>query len=235
MEPKTANRKLETGNLRLAAWLACALLLAAAAARGAAKEAGEKGVFHIVVDGREIGVERFEIAPVPQGLRATAELQMQVEGVGRMVETSTLLLRGGIEPIKYERVQKSPKHGTVTVDFGPEKASAHYKTSEGGTQDMAFYVPKDVVVLDTNFFHHYTLLVRQYDFIKSGPQHMNVLVPQEASPGMVRVEYAGPDQGLRKLTATTDAMQIEIWTNDAGQVMKLAAPAAKVEVTREVK
>jgi len=152
-----------------------------------------------------------------------------------MTETATLLLRGGTEPIKYERVQKSPKHGSATVDFGPEKASAHYKTSEGGTQDMEYYVPKNVVVLDTNFFHHYTFLVRQYDFIRGGPQHINVLIPQEASPGLVRVEYIGADQGLRKLAATTDAMEILIWTNDAGQIMKLAAPEAKVEVTREVK
>lgn len=197
--------------------------------------AADRGVFHIVANGKEIGTERFEIGTAPQGVRATAELQIQIEGIGKMVETSTLLLRGGIEPIKYERIQKSPKHGSVTLDFGPEKASAHYKTNEGETKDMEYYVPKNVVVLDTNFFHHYTFLIRQYDFIKGGPQHINVLIPQEASPGMVRVEYAGMDGALRKLVATTDAMEIIIWANDAGQVMKLAAPEAKVEVTREAK
>jgi len=203
---------------------------------GAAPAAApERGVFHIAVDGKEIGIERFEIASVPEGVRATAELQIQMPGAPRMTETAVLLLRGGNEPIKYERTQKSPKRGSATVEFGPEKAAAHYKTAEGGTQDMDFYVPQNVVVLDTNFFHHYTFLVRHYDFLKGGPQHMNVLIPQEASPGMVRVEYAGADQGLRKLTATTDAMEIEIWATDAGQVMKLSAPEARVEVTREMK
>ncbi len=211
------------------------VLFAACPSIAGTQGATERGVFHIVANGREIGTERFEIGPAPEGLRATAELTVQAEGGGKMTETSTLLLRGGTEPIRYERVQKSPKHGSATVTFGAEKASAHYKTSEGGTQDMDYYVPKNVVVLDTNFFHHYTFLVRQYDFIKGGPQHINVLIPQEASPGMVRVEYVGPDQGLRKLTATTDAMEIEIWANDAGQIMKLAAPDAKVEVTREAK
>lgn len=211
-------------------WLFSLLLVAPPLAAQA-----EKGVFHITADGHEIGVERFEIAPAPEGILATAELQISAPGGGKMTETSTLLLRRSFEPLKYDRVQKSPKHGSADVVFGPDKASAHYKTSEGGVQDMDFYVPKNVVVLDTNFFHHYTFLLRQYDFVKGGVQHMNVLVPQEASPGLVRVEFTGNDQSLRKLVAHTDALDIEIWANDAGQIMKLAVPAAKVEITREQK
>ncbi len=198
-----------------------------------AADAVDRGVFHIVADGKEIGVERFEITPTPEGTKATGELQITLAGT-RTTETCTLLLRG-VEPVRYERVQRSPKHGSASVVFGPEKAAAHYKTSEGGTQEMDFYVPKNVVVLDTNFFHHYALLLRQYDFLKGGAQHLNVLVPQEASPGMIRVEYTGNDGGLRKLTAATDSLEIEMWANDAGQIMKLAVPEAKVEITREGK
>ncbi len=196
----------------------------------------DRGVFHISANGQEIGVERFEIAPTREGaLQATAELQITQEGVGRLTETATLLLRRGIEPISYERVQKSPKRGIASLTFGPDKVSAHYKTTQGGVQDMEFYVPKDVVVLDTNFFHHYTFLVRQYDFVKGGRQHMSVLVPQEASPGMVNVEYLGQDQSLRKLVARTDELEIHIWADDAGRIMKIQVPAAKVEVIREIK
>lgn len=228
--------RLNTRHWKLGRLLALLLLVSCPLIpAGPEPAATDRGVFHIVANGREIGIERFEIGPVPQGVRATAELQIQIEGVGKMTETATLLLRGGIEPIQYERIQKSPKRGSATVEFGPEKATAHYKMDGGGTRDMEFYVPQNVVVLDTNFFHHYTFLVRQYDFIRGGPQHINVLIPQEASPGLVRLEYTGAEQGLRKLTATTDAMEIVIWTNDAGQIMKLSAPEAKVEVTREVK
>ncbi len=201
----------------------------------AADRAADRGVFHINSNGREIGLERFEIAPSPEGVRATGELQISVEGVGRMNESSVLVLRRGLEPTSYERHQKSPKRASATVVFGPEKAAAQYRRPEGDTQDMEFFVPKNVVVLDTNFFHHYTFLVRQYDFVKGGPQHMNVLVPQEASPGMIRLEYTGMDQSLRKLVAHTDELQIEIWVDEAGRVMKLVVPAAKVEVIREVK
>lgn len=242
-----ATNKLSTAsrNCRSRTWL---LLLCAVGPLGAppggsfsaaqqppVQRGADRGVFHILSNGREIGVERFEIVPTAEGVRATAELQISLEGTGRMTETATLVLRRGVEPASYERIQKSPKRGSAIVTFGPDKASAHYKTTQGGVQDMEYFVPKNVVVLDTNFFHHYTFLIRRYDFLKGGPQHIDVLVPQEAAPGMVRVEFIGADQSLRKLVAHTDELDIEIWADDAGRLMKLAVPAAKVEVIREAK
>ncbi len=195
--------------------------------------ARDRGTFHILSNGREIGTESFEIGPASDGVRATAVLQISVEGTGRMSETATLLLRRGNEPATYERLQKSPKRASATVSFGPTKANAQYKMPEEGTRDMEFVVPKNVVVLDTNFFHHYTFLVGQYDFLKGGAQQFQVLIPQEASPGVVRLEFIGADQSWRKLVARTDELEIEIWADDSGRVMKLAVPAAKVEVVRK--
>jgi hypothetical protein len=195
----------------------------------------ERGVFHIIADGREIGTERFEIAPTENGVRATAELQITQKEVGHVVETATLTLAAGVEPTRYERVQKSPKRGSVTATFADEKASVHYVMTDGQTHDVEFKVPRNVVILDTNFFHHYTFLVRHYDFLKGGQQHMTVLVPQEGLPGVVTVEYVGPDQALRKLVAHTDELDIQLWTDDAGRIVRLAVPAANVEITRAAK
>ena len=221
--------------LLCAAW---SLVAAPGGAAGQAKPpapAPDRGVFHISSNGREIGLERFEIGPSPEGVLAKAELQISIEGAGRMSETAALVLRRGVEPASYERIQKSPKRASATVVFGPEKAAVQYKTPDGDTQDMEFFLPRNVVVLDTNFFHHYTFLVRQYDFLKGGPQQFNVLVPQEASPGMVKLEYVGSDQSLRKLVMRTDELEIEIWADDAGRLIKLAVPSAKVEVVRATK
>jgi len=214
----------------------CALcVLCAFVVNGSAQVAVERGVFHITLNGKEIGTERFEIAPTNQGVRATAELQITQPEVGRVVETATLVLAGGNEPTHYERIQKAPKGGSVTMTYADEIAAVHYVTPEGQIQDVEFKVPKNVLILDTNFFHHYTFLVRHYDFLKSGRQHMTVLVPQEGLPGVVTVEYVGPDQSLRKLVAHTDQLDIELWADDAGRVMKLRVPAANVEITRESK
>jgi len=195
----------------------------------------DRGVFRIQSDGQPIGTERFEITPSGDGLRVTGELNLNVSGVGRMTETSTLALRGGVEPVNYERVQKSPKRQSILVTFDGKKADAQYRTAEAGNQQIEFFVPRDVVVLDTNFFHHYTFLVRRYDFLTGGRQHVNILIPQEATPGMISLEYAGADQSLRKLVARTDELEIEIWADEAGRVMKLNVPAAKVEVVRETR
>jgi len=214
----------------------CALcVLCAFVVNGSAQVGVERGVFHITLNGKEIGTERFEIAPTNQGLRATGELQITQPEVGRVVETATLVLAGGNEPKHYERIQKAPKRGSVTMTYTGETAAVHYVTPDGQIQDVEFKVPKNVLILDTNFFHHYTFLVRHYDFLQGGRQHMTVLVPQEGLPGVVTVEYAGPDQSLRKLLAHTDQLDIELWTDDAGRVMKLRVPAANVEVTREAK
>jgi hypothetical protein len=203
-------------------------------AAGESAAAGtERGVFQIKVGGRTIGSERFEIVPTAEGLRARGELQISQEGVGKLTETATLVLRADLQPAHYERIQKAPKRGSAVLTFATEKATAMYRTTQGGTQEMEFHLPANVVVLDTNFFHHYTILVRRYDFVRGGAQHFGVLVPQEASPGMIRVEFGGADQGLRKLVAHTDEVEIHIWANDAGQIQKLSVPDASVEVVRE--
>lgn len=199
------------------------------------KSSVDRGVFHINADGRQIGTERFEIAPSPEGIRATAELSLTADNAARTQETAVLILRRGVEPASYERVQRSPKRGSASLTFGPDKCVAQYKVPDGEPRDMEFFLPKNVTVLDTNFFHHYTFLLRQYDFVRGGVQQMNVLVPQEAMPGMVRVEYTGADQSLRKVVVRTDALEIEVWADDAGRIMRLAVPSAKVEVVREVK
>lgn len=198
-------------------------------------QAVERGVFHILSGGKEIGTERFEIAPTDKGIRATGELQITQPEIGRVTESATLVLAGGTDPASYERVQKAPKRGSVIVAFTGEAAAVRYVMPDGKTQDVEFKVPRNVVILDTNFFHHYTFLVRHYDFLRGGEQHISVLVPQEGLPGVVTVQYAGPEQGLRKLVAHTDALDIELWTDDAGHVMKLAVPAANVEITRTEK
>ena len=209
--------------------LAIALLLAPAVLQAQR----DRGTFQILSAGREIGTESFEITSSSEGLKAQGTLQIVGDGGVRMTENAILLIRRGYEPASYERIQKSPRKASVTLAFKDGKASAQYKTPED-TRDVEFQkLPKNVVILDTNFFHHYTFLVAQYDFLKSGRQEMTALIPQEASPGAVTLEYAGADQGLRKLVARTDELEIEIWSDDAGRVMRLAVPAARVEVVRK--
>ncbi len=194
----------------------------------------DSGVFRILSNGQQIGTERFQIETVPTGYRAHGELRLKMPDGGEASETATLDLNRNLDATGYARIQKSPKKAGVTVAFDSDRVRAHYRTPEGES-DYEYYLERGVVILDTNFFHHYSVLLQRYDFAKGAAQHISVFVPQEASPGMMLVEYVGKDEGLDKWAAKTDVLEIQLWTNEARHLVKLAVPSAKVEVVRETK
>ena len=196
--------------------------------------AHDRGIFRILSNGQQIGTERFEINSTADGYRAHGEIRVKLPNAAEASETASLTLNRSLEVTSYERLQKSPKKASVTVQFDPDRARAHYRAPEGES-DYEYYLERKVVVLDTNFFHHFTFLLQQYDFVRGGAQHISVFVPQEASPGMVLVEYVGKDEGRDKWVAKTEALEIHLWTDEARHLVKLAVPSAKVEVVREAK
>lgn len=194
----------------------------------------DHGIFRILSEGQQIGTERFEIESKAEGYQARGELRLKMPGAGEASETSKLTLNRSLEVTSYERLQKSPKKAGVTVAFEPDRARAHYRAPEGES-DYEYYLERKVVILDTNFFHHFAFLLQQYDVARGGAQHISVFVPQEASPGMMLVEYVGKDEGHDKWVAKTDALEIHLWADEARRLVKLAVSSAKVEVVREMK
>ncbi len=193
----------------------------------------DKGVFRILAEGKQIGTERFEIESTGSGYRARGDLQVRMPGAGEATESSVLNLNGNFEVTSYTRIQKAPKKASAQVEFSSGTAKAHY-VGTSGEADYVYYLEPKVVVLDTNFFHHYVFLLEQYQMQKGGAQHVQVFIPQEGTPGMVLLEHAGKDGSNDKWVAKTEALEIHIWSDTARRLMKLAVPAAKVEVVREV-
>ena len=146
----------------------------------------------------------------------------------------TLDLNAALEVASYTRIQKAPSKASVQVEFTGGHARAHYVAPKGES-DYEYFLEPGVVVLDTNFFHHFAFLVQHYDRKKGGDQHISVFIPQEASPGMMLVSYAGKEEGRDKWIAKTDALEIQIWCDETLHLMKLAVPSAKVEIVREEK
>lgn len=213
-------------------WLILPFLPSQAPARSLSLPA-DRGVLRILSNGQLIGTERFEIEATGDGYRTQGEIKLKMPG-GEASETSTLSLNRNLEVISYTRIQKSPKRGMVQVQFASGQAHAHYSTPQGES-DYEYYLEPQVVVLDTNFFHHFAVFVQRYDLQKRGAQHVSVFIPQEASPGMMLVEYAGKDEGHDKWVAKTDALEIHIWCDEARRLVRLAVPSAKVEIVRETK
>jgi len=210
-----------------------------AAAQSAPAE--ERGAFVIRSNGRSIGNERFQIRQTAAGWEATGELQLDVPGAPRVSESSLLRANADWKPASYERRQQAPQKGTLTAEFGAD-GTLLSSTTEAGKQEQVFQLPEEgVVVLDTNFFHQYGLLLRRFDMARTGTQSFNVFVPQEATPSLIRVTLVGqetlPVQGtpvaLRHFRATTEDVQIEIWTTERREIQRIEIPQANLEIVRQ--
>ena len=222
--------------------IALALVIAGApGARAQLSPASDSGMFTIMSGNRRVGTEKFKIAPGASGLEASGEIEVEMAGAPRVVESSVLQLGRDLRPSSYQRQQKSPKHGSITVQFASPETKLTAKT-ETGTDDRIFLLPDDhLVVLDTNFFHHYEILLRMYDSAKNGPQRFNVLVPQEATPGTINVEFQGREsqtvgktaRELNHYQAATEDIKIDIWATPQGEIYRMAIPQANLEVVRQ--
>jgi len=203
--------------------------------------ATESGVFLIRAGGRNIGTERFQIRQVATGWEATGELQLEVSGGTRVTETCTLRLDAAWKPASYQREQQSPRKGTLTADFRPEGTRLTAKT-DTDSQEQIFLLPeRELVVLDTNFFHQYGLLLRQYDVARPGPQNFHVFVPQEATPSTISVVLLGKETlaingasaELNHFQASTEDIKIEIWATDQREIRRIEIPQATLEIVRQ--
>ena len=211
----------------------CAAAAAALAQAPSSDSIVDRGSLKILAGGQVVGTETFSIEPAGEGFRMRGELKVKMPNGKEASESSVINLSHDLMVTSYTRVQKAPAKASIQVDMVAGHAKAHYMTPEG-PKDLEFMLEPEVIILDTNFFHHYALLVARYDRKKGGAQHVQVLIPQEATPGMVLLDYLGKDDGHDKWTVKTDAQLLQIWT-DGAKLFKLAVPEVKVEVVRETK
>ena len=205
-----------------------------------APDGPESGVFAIRANGSALGTERFQIRQNGSGWEASGDLQLQIPGGPKVSETSKLRMDAEWRPASYERRQQSPQKGILTVEFTPE--GSHLSSStDAGSQDQIFLLPKEVVVLDTNFFHQYGLLLRQFDMARTGLQRFNVFVPQEATPSLISLTLVaretlpvgGTPVELLHFRAATEDIQLEIWATEQRQIQRIEIPQAKLEIVRQ--
>jgi hypothetical protein len=239
-----ASRSIAATFLRVRSLAVAALivLLSAAPARAQRASAGmsDSGLLQILAKGNRVGTERFQIRSTANGWEASGELQLDAPGT-KMSEANTLRLDTALMPVSYRRDQKAPLAATLEVAFGGRAETT--LTSNAGEEplEQAFYLPEnDLAVLDTNFFHHYALLLLHYDRAAGGPQPFNVFIPQEALPGTVTVTFVAsepapgrPDIQFDHFRATSEEVEIDIWTTPQGALQRIAIPAAGLEVVRQ--
>ncbi len=242
--------------------LTLGLVACAALSSGAQKKAApasgvlvqDKGKFTIKLAGQTVGREQFEIAPAEGGwlAKGTSDIKPP-EGAPSKV-TGSLTLQSDGAPISYEWTAQSEKTNGAHIVFADgiaritlemqgarpctavEIEDVHRTQPCFFEQNLSFGTPL-IAVLDNNLYYQYAVLARIYDWSKGGEQTFPVLIPQDLTPGTVKVLSTGSASADGKsyegLKVTSSDLEILLLLDSSHRLIRLEVPEAKVSVIRE--
>lgn len=193
--------------------------------------APDKGKFRIVLGGQEVGSEEFEIS-MSEGkwiVRGTTEAQ--APGGVQMKTTGELHLSADGTPIHYAWTADAPKKASGTVDFdaGTAKTSTDFGSGHPYHEDFKFTSPL-VIVLDNNLYEQYAVLARLYDWGAGGEQTFPVVIPQDITPGMIKVSAGS---GANELVVKSADLEIHLYCDASHKLQRIEVPASRVVVERQ--
>lgn len=215
-----------------------AILVHAGQKRGSALLAADKGKFNILVDAKSLGHEEFEITPGGSGWVAKGTTHLTVEGAPPTTVTGTLVLQPDGSPISYDWTSRADKTNGAHVDFtnGVAKMTLQMEGARPFEQELSFNSPL-VLVLDNNLYHQYAILVRLYDWVHKGEQSFSVLIPQQLTPGTIKVDSSGTvtaeGKSYEGLTVKTADIEMILYLDSNHRLMRIEVPASKAAVVRE--
>jgi hypothetical protein len=198
----------------------------------------DKGKFKVLLDGKTIGHEEFEITSSSGGWAAKATTHLSPEGAPATVVTGNLTLQPDGAPIAYEWSSQADKTNGAHILFanGVAKMTVELQGARPFEQDLSFNSPL-VVILDDNLYYQYAVLARVYDWNRRGTQTFPVLVPQELLPGTITVDWAGAvsadGKSYEGLKVITSDLEVVLYLDPNHRLMRLEVPASKAAVVRE--
>ena len=198
----------------------------------------DKGKFSIQLDGKTIGHEESEIAPTGSGWLAKGTTAIKSDQGAETKVTGNLTLQPDGIPIAYDWTAQTDKSNGAHILFanGIAKITLEMEGSRPYEQSLSFNSPQ-VVVLDNNLYYQYAVLARIYDWSKRGAQQLQVLIPQEMTPGTINLEASGSatsgGKSYEGLRVTTSDLEILLLLDSNHKLMRLEVPSAKVAVVRD--
>ena len=228
---------------KLVFWIfAIASVLSAAPAQkkpaSAASFAPEKGKLNILLDGKSVGHEEFEIESSAGGWVAKGTSTLQTPDGKSTRVNGTLTLQSDGVPVRYDWSAQADKTNGAHIVFANNvaKITLEMQGARPFEQDLSFNSPL-IAVLDNNLYHQYAVLARLYDFSRRGSQTFPVLIPQELTPGIITVDWAGAlsagGKNYEGLKVTTSDLEVVLYLDPNRKLMRLEVPSAKVAVVRE--
>jgi len=182
----------------------------------------ETGRFTIYQEGKKIGTEEFTITPKKGGY--VVEGHTVISDANQKADLKSVMeLNDSLKPLSYEF---DSAIGSIKLKVDAPISQLEFTIQgEKHTEDVRF--PNDGIIIDTNFFHHYAILLYRIG-ANAGSTTIPAFAPQELQLGPLTVRNLGNstyemDTGSLKVNATTDK---------DGRLIRLAVPDAKVVVER---
>jgi hypothetical protein len=198
----------------------------------------DKGKFRIVLEGRVVGNEEFEISPSGEGWLARGSTTAHVPGGADIKSTGQLKLSPDGSPVRYDWSAQTKKKATGGVDFvnGTAKGEIDLDGAPPYKQEFTFTSTR-IAVLDNNLYYQYAVLAQLYDWKIGGKQTFPVLIPQDMTPGSISAESLGPEQveaaKYEKLRVSSPDLEILLYLDSNRHLMRLDVPSSKVTIERE--
>jgi hypothetical protein len=204
----------------------------------AAVLAPDKGKFRILLDGRVVGSEEFEISSSGETWMARGSTSAHAPSGGDIKATGQLKLAADGTPIRYDWSAQAQKKASGAVVFanGTAKSSIDLGGTSPLMQDFTFPSSR-IAVLDNNLYYQYSVLAQLYDWKTGGKQEFPVLIPQDMTPGSISVESLGPQQvesaKYETLRVSSPDLEILLYLDASRRLMRLDVPSSKVMIVRE--
>lgn len=198
----------------------------------------DNGKFTIKLAGQTVGHEEFDIAPAEGGWLAKGTSDIKPPQGAPSKVTGSLTLQADGSPISYEWTAQSDKTNGAHILFanGIARITLEMQGARPFQQDLSFNNPL-IIVLDNNLYYQYAVLARIYDWARGGEQTFAVLIPQELTPGTVKVVSTGSASADGKtyegLKVSSSDLEIQLLLDNRHRLIRLEVPEAKVSVIRD--
>jgi hypothetical protein len=199
----------------------------------------DQGTFRVLVGGREVGTEQFNIAQTGSGngavLVATGRVSLRLP-TGSLELTPRLRATGvGADPVHYEVDVGGDSPQRIAGNIGGGRVSAKIVTASG-EQLREYVASSGALVLDEGVAHHYYFLAQR---LHNG--RVPVIVPREnrqviatvSSRGEETVQVGGASARLFHLVVQPQGgEEHHVWVDDLNRVIRVHVPSRQYEAVR---
>jgi len=158
---------------------------------GASAALADRGRFLIFVGGNQMGAEDFELT------ETSAHSVVEISAGGQTSRAQVELALSPQTEVESYRLETAGMCLKVAFDEGIAKFEA-----PGMSRQMKVYRPR--VVLESNVFSHYQILLAMYDHSSGGVQSFMAVVPTANASVSATMELLGPGRPRRGVRADAD-------------------------------